>query len=144
MYNKILVAVDLSDDSHKVIAAAVGLAGEPAKLFLVHVVEPVAAAYSMDWYAVNINELHTEAIAFASERLKTIAKEEGLPEGQAYTLPGSPAAEVPNLAREIGADAIVIGSHGHSGWKALMIGSTAMKLLHHATCDVLTVHVGGD
>ena len=55
-------------------------------------------------------------------------------------MPGSPAAEVPNLAMEIEADAIVIGSHGHSGWKAL-IGSTAMKLLHHARCDVLTVHV---
>lgn len=140
MYNKILVAVDLSDDSHKVIATAVRLVKDPGKLCLVHVVEPVAAAYSMDLYAVNINELHEEAIAFARERLKAIAREEGLPEDQVFTLPGSPAAEVPNLAREIEADAIVIGSHGHSGWKAL-IGSTAMKLLHHATCDVLTVHV---
>ena len=140
MYNKILVAIDLSDDSHKVITTAVRLAEDPAKLFLVHVVEPVAAAYSMDLYAVNINELHEEAIAFAAERLKAIAREEGLQEDQIYTLPGSPAAEVPNLANEIDADAIVIGSHGHSGWKAL-IGSTAMKLLHHARCDVLTVHV---
>ena len=140
MYNKILVAVDLSDDSHKVITTAVRLAEDPAKLCLVHVVEPVAAAYSMDLYAVNINELHEEAIAFAGERLKAIAREEGLREDQVYTLPGSPAAEVPNLANEIEADAIVIGSHGHSGWKAL-IGSTAMKLLHHARCDVLTVHV---
>ena len=78
MYNKILVAIDLSDDSHKVIATAVRLAEDPAKLHLVHVVEPVAAAYSMDLYAVNINELHEEAIAFAAERLKAIAREEGL------------------------------------------------------------------
>ncbi len=143
MYSKILVAIDLSDDSRKVIATAARLAGDAAKLHLVHVVEPVAAAYSMDLYAVNINDLHEEAIAFAGERLKNIAKEEGLREDQAYTLPGSPASEVPNLAKEIGADAIVIGSHGHSGWKVL-IGSTAMKLLHHARCDVLTVHVGCD
>lgn len=140
MYNKILVAIDLSDDSHKVITTAVRLAEDPDKLHLVHVVEPVAAAYSMDLYAVNINELHEEAIAFAAERLKAIAREEGLQEDQIHTLPGSPAAEIPNLAMEIEADAIVIGSHGHSGWKAL-IGSTAMKLLHHARCDVLTVHV---
>lgn len=140
MYNKILVAVDLSDDSHKVIATAVRLAEDPAKLYLVHVVEPVAAAYSMDLYAVNISELHEEAVAYAAERLKKIAREDGLREDQIHTLPGSPAAEVPNLAEEIEADAIVIGSHGHSGWKAL-IGSTAMKLLHHAKCDVLTVHV---
>ena len=143
MYNKILVAIDLSDDSHKVITTAVRLAEDPAKLNLVHIVEPVAAAYSMDLYAVNINELHEEAIAFATERLKAIAREEGLREDQVHTLPGSPAAEIPNLATEIEADAIVIGSHGHSGWKVL-IGSTAMKLLHHARCDVLTVHVGCD
>ena len=141
MYNKILVAIDLSDDSHKVITTAVRLAEDPDKLHLVHVVEPVAAAYSMDLYAVNINELHEEAIAFAAERLKAIARDEGLQEDQIHTLPGSPASEVPNLAIEMEADAIVIGSHGHSGWKVL-IGSTAMKLLHHARCDVLTVHVG--
>ncbi len=140
MYHKILVAIDLSDDSRKVIAKAAQLAEDPAKLYLAHVVEPVAAAYSMDLYAVNINELHEEAIAFAAQRLKKIAAEQGLREDQIFALPGSPAVEVPNLAREIEADAIVIGSHGHSGWKAL-IGSTAMKLLHHARCDVLTVHV---
>ncbi len=140
MYNKILVAIDLSEDSGKVIATALRLAGDAAKLHLAHVVEPVAAAYSMDLYAVNINQLHEEATAFAQQRLTAIAKDKDLPENQTYTLAGAPASEVPNLAVEIGADAIVIGSHGHSGWKAL-IGSTAMKLLHHARCDVLTVHV---
>ncbi len=142
MYNKILVALDLSNDSKKVIDTAVKLAAHKVKeLHLVHVVEPVAAAYSMDIYAININELQQEAINLAEKRLEKIGKEIGIGSGQVHSLLGAPAPEIRNLAAEIGADAIVMGSHGHSGWK-LLLGSTATKVLHGATCDVLTVHVG--
>jgi universal stress protein A len=144
MYSKILVAVDLSNDSQKVIDTAVRMAGSDASLLhLVHVVEPVAAAYSMDIYAVNISELQQEAINFAEQRLEKIAGEIGVDKDRVHSLLGAPAPEVRNLANEIGADAIVIGSHGHSGWK-ILLGSTAIKVLHGATCDVLTVHVGND
>ncbi len=143
MYKKILVAIDLSNDSRKVIETAAKLAGDASKLHLVHVVEPVAAAYSMDIYAVNISELQQEAITFAEERLAKIGKEFKVGDDSVHTLLGAPAPEVRNLAAEIGADAIVIGSHGHSGWK-ILLGSTANKVLHGATCDVLTVHVGND
>jgi universal stress protein A len=141
MYNRILVAVDLSADSQTVIDTAAGVAGDVGKLHLVHVVEPVAAAYSMDIYAVNISELQQEAINFAEQRLKKICADVGVDSGHIHTLLGAPAPEIRNLANEIDADAIVIGSHGHSGWK-ILLGSTAIKVLHGATCDVLTVHVG--
>lgn len=142
MYNNILVAIDLSNDSQKVIDTAVRMAGsEIGKLNLVHVVEPVAAAYSMDIYAVNINELQQEAINMAEKRLEKLATEIGIGNDRTHTLLGAPASEIRNLASEINADAIVIGSHGHSGWK-ILLGSTAIKMLHGATCDVLTVHVG--
>ncbi|MCH7817585.1 MAG: universal stress protein [Proteobacteria bacterium] len=144
MYNKILVAVDLSSDSRKVIDTAVDMVNrDSSKLHLVHVVEPVAAAYSMDIYAVNIGELQQEAINMAEQRLKKIGNELDIGSDEVHTLLGAPAPEIRNLANEIGADAIVIGSHGHAGWK-ILLGSTAIKVLHGATCDVLTVHVGDD
>lgn len=144
MYNKIIVAVDLSKDSQKVIDTAVQMAGgDASKLTLVHVVEPVAAAYSMDIYAVNINELQQEAINLAEQRLEKIGEEIGISSDRVHTLLGAPASEVRSIASETGADAIVMGSHGHSGWK-ILLGSTAIKVLHGATCDVLTVHVGSD
>ena len=63
MYYNILVAVDLSNDSRKVIDTAERMAnGDVGKLHLVHVVEPVAAAYSMDIYAVNVSELQLSLI----------------------------------------------------------------------------------
>ena len=141
MYNTVLVAVDLSADSKKVIDTAVRLAGDTKKLHLVHVVEPVAAAYSMDIYAANVSELQQEAIKFAEERLAALGDEWGLAPGSTHSLLGAPAPEIRALAEEISADAIVIGSHGHSGWK-ILLGSTAIKVLHGAHCDVLTVYVG--
>ena len=144
MYQNILVALDLSKDSLKVIDKAVAAAdGSNSNIHLVHVVEPVAAAYSMDIYAVNINELQQEAIAMAEQKLKEIAKRLDIDETRVHTLLGAPGPEVRNLAAEVNADAIVIGSHGHSGWK-ILLGSTAIKVLHGATCDVLTVYVGED
>jgi universal stress protein A len=95
----------------------------------------------MDIYAVNINELQQEAIAISEKKLKEIAKRLNIDESKVHTLLGAPGPEVRNLAVEINADAIVIGSHGHSGWK-ILLGSTAIKVLHGATCDVLTVYVG--
>lgn len=143
MYNNILVAVDLSDDSNKVIEKALELAGGSEKLHLVHVVEPVAAAYTMDIYAANVSELQQEAIKFAEEKLKKLGKDIQIDSDRVHTLLGAPGPEIRNHADEIGADAIVIGSHGHSGWK-ILLGSTAIKLLHGSACDVLTVHVGND
>ncbi len=143
MYNTVLVAVDLSEDSKKVIKIAADLAGESSKLHLVHVVEPVAAAYSMDIYAVNVSELQQEAIKFAEQKLEKIGQELSIETDRVHTLLGAPAPEIRNLANELGADAIVIGSHGHSGWK-ILLGSTAIKVLHGSTCDVMTVHVGKD
>lgn len=143
MYNTVLVAVDLSEDSRKVIETAANLAGDSSKLHLVHVVEPVAAAYSMDIYAVNVSELQQEAIKFAEQKLEKIGEELSIDSTRVHTLLGAPGPEIRNLANELGVDAIVIGSHGHSGWK-ILLGSTAIKVLHGSTCDVLTVHVGKD
>ncbi len=144
VYNKILVAIDLSEDSQTVINAALKLVGGDAgKLHLVHVVEPIAAAYSMDAYALNINELQQEALSLAAGNLAEIGERSGISGNQQHTLLGSPAIEIRTLASEAETDAIVIGSHGHSGWKVLL-GSTANKVLHGACCDVLTVLVGKD
>ncbi len=56
--------------------------GEASRLNLVHVVEPIAAAYSMDIYAANVSELQQEAIKFAEERLAALGDEWGLVSGQ--------------------------------------------------------------
>lgn len=143
-YTNLLVAIDLSEESERVIGRAMELAdGDASRVNLIHVVEPVAAAYPIDAYAINMSKLQEEAIEIAGKRLAGFAAEHGIDEKQQFTVMGSPANEIRTRAEEIGANLIVIGSHGRSGWK-LLLGSTANKVLHGAKCDVLTVRVGAE
>ena len=144
MYNKVVVAVDLSDETEAVMDRALALVGAQAdKLVLAHVVEPVPAVWGMESYAIDPVNLQQQIVDNAATRLGELASKYGVGNDNVHALLGSPATEIRNLAEGQKADAIVIGSHGHAGWK-LMLGSTANKLLHGATCDVLTVHVGND
>lgn len=141
-YQKILVAIDLSNESIKVIKRAKKLAGgDCGKLHLVHVVEPIAAAYPIDAYAINVSKMQEEAMQIAKDRLADIGNECTIDSAQQHIVVGSAATEIRSMAQELGADLIVIGSHGRSGWK-LLLGSTANKVLHGSECDILTVHVG--
>ena len=56
-----------------------------------------------------------------------------------HVLVGHPARNVIKLAKDLGADLIVVGASGHSALYDRMIGSRAQKILHHATCPVLVV-----
>ena len=56
---------------------------------------------------------------------------------------GHPAEQIHGVAKELGADLIVIGTHGRHGF-ALLLGSTANAVLHGARCDILAVRVGKD
>jgi len=144
MYNKVIVAVDLSDESDKVLGRALELVDSQAdKLVLVHVVEPVPAVWGMETYAVDPINLQQQILENSAARLEEMGNAHGIDTANVHAVLGSPAPEIRNLAEIQKADAIVIGSHGNSGWK-LMLGSTANKLLHGAMCDVLTVHVGDE
>lgn len=50
---------------------------------------------------------------------------------------GSPVERILEVAQEIDADLIVLGSHGLGGWKRLLLGSVSDGVLHHAHCSVL-------
>jgi nucleotide-binding universal stress UspA family protein len=50
-----------------------------------------------------------------------------------------PANEIIRKAREVSADLIVVGSHGHTIIGGLLLGSVAYRLLHVAPCPVLVV-----
>ena len=47
--------------------------------------------------------------------------------------------EIGNAARELSSDLIVINTHGYTGLKHVMVGSTAERVIRHAPCPVLVV-----
>ena len=46
---------------------------------------------------------------------------------------------IADVARETGADLVVVGSHGHTAVGSLLLGSVTQKLLHVAPCPVLAI-----
>ena len=137
-YEHILAAVDLTEDCDPVIKRAVDLAGETAKLSLVHIVEPMAMAFGGD-VPMDLSQLQQQQFDQAKERLeRLIAKYPNLKKDQSHLTYGQPRQEIHHLAKEQGCDLIVVGSHGRHGL-ALLLGSTANDVLHGAPCDVLAV-----
>ena len=52
---------------------------------------------------------------------------------------GNPVPEILRTAQENGADLIVMGTHGRTGVRRLLMGSVAEAVLRKAPCPVLTV-----
>ena len=140
-YSRILVAVDLSEDSAMVVQRAQSVAaGINAELHLIHVIEPLSFAYGgdipMDFSGIQ-DEIHQQA----SAQLERFGQSNDIPAERQHIVLGRPEVEIHATAEEVGADLIVVGSHGRYGL-ALLMGSTANGVLHGASCDVLAVRVG--
>jgi nucleotide-binding universal stress UspA family protein len=56
---------------------------------------------------------------------------------------GRAQSEIPDTAKAIGADLIVLGTHGYSGPKHALLGGTAERVVRQAACPVLTVRRSG-
>lgn len=52
---------------------------------------------------------------------------------------GSPDSKIVESAEEIGADIIVVGSHGYNRWERLLLGSISDSVVRHSHCSVLVV-----
>ncbi|MFT7219579.1 MAG: universal stress protein A [Candidatus Azotimanducaceae bacterium] len=140
-YKHILVGVDLTVESRDVSRRACALGSAlGAKLSCVHVIEPLSLAYGGD-IPMDLSTIQEQIQDTATSHLAEFAKTLGIPEEDRHLIFGRPETEIHTLANEIGADLIVVGSHGRHGL-ALLLGSTANGVLHGAPCDVLAVRVG--
>lgn len=140
-YQKILVAIDLSEDSNVVVQRALRIArNNEAQLHLIHVIEPLSFAYGgdipMDFSGIQ-DEIHQQA----TSQLKQFAINNDIDDEHRHIVLGKPEVEIHATSKELGADLIVVGSHGRHGL-GLLMGSTANGVLHGASCDVLAVRVG--
>lgn len=139
-YTHILVGLDLSDESRQVLSRASALArANHANLTVVHVVEPLTFAYGGD-IPVDLSEIQQQLQTQATEQLARLASPFDIPAENQNILIGQPVAEIHEMADNIAADLIVVGSHGRKGL-ARLLGSTANGVLHGAKRDVLAVRV---
>ncbi|MBT4161216.1 MAG: universal stress protein [Gammaproteobacteria bacterium] len=140
-YQHILVGVDLTVESRDVSKRACALrTAFGARLSCVHVIEPLSLAYGGD-IPMDLSTIQEQIQETAKTHLAEFAESLSISEEDRHLIFGRPETEIHTLANEIGADLVVVGSHGRHGL-ALLLGSTANGVLHGAPCDVLAVRVG--
>lgn len=61
----------------------------------------------------------------------------GLPDAERRVVVGEPARAIVELAQEVGATVIVMGSRGHGGFRRAVLGSVSDHVTRHAPCPVL-------
>ena len=142
-YRHILLGVDLSAESRQVVDRAVVLRNASgAELSVIHVIEPLSFAYGGD-IPMDFSGIQEEIHKQAKSHMASLCDPLNIPESHRRLVVGRPETEIHHIAEEIGADLIVVGSHGRHGLSLLM-GSTANGVLHGARCDVLAVRVQDD
>ncbi len=143
-----LVPLDTSEIAQKVLLQAENLAlALPAKLILLHVIEPVSAyvpvGASMDLIATSPPDLEPEQTDLAKKRLEHMAgplRAKGL-EVDCQARFGLAVDEILDEAKTHCVDYIILGSHGHGALFHLFSGSVVTGILKHSACPVIVVPV---
>lgn len=145
---KILAAVDFSNATAGVIKTATEMAQAfGAELHLLHVIEPeptyTAYGFTPDEFPA-IHTFHEETRKRAQKTLDATASEVAA-QGLApvtHLGDGGPLQALEAKAKEIGADFVILGSHGHGVVAALLLGSVAEGMVRKAIVPTLVVPAG--
>ncbi len=142
----LVVGVDFSEQGERALSVAIAL-GEraKAKLQLFHALEiplPLFEPYAVSLPADFIGE----ARKTAEEKLaKAVDRTRAAGITASSRLGEMPAASaMADYAREVGADWIVVGTHGYTGLKHMLLGSVAERTVREAPCSVLVVRGSGN
>lgn len=144
MFDKVLVAVDLELEPAKHVLRR-ALALRPGEVWVAHVVEPQYVQYSIDptFTGSITHAMEKDAVAATRKRVSEICRDSGIPEDHQLVRLGRAADTIHDLAVEVGADTIIIGSQARTGIGRLL-GSTANSVLHNAPVNVMTIRMNGD
>ena len=136
---KILVPVDFSACSSKALQYALPFAREfSARIVLLHVVEPFIPVPEMT--TVNFEVIRKQTMTAAESEMKKLR--ESIPADvavEAVIREGNPYFEIGLATRQLSIDLIIIATHGRTGLAHVFMGSTAERVVRHASCPVLTV-----
>ena len=144
-YRTFIVPYDFSVHARAALFAATDLAKRlSADLHLIHVVEPPPYAYGAGMggaavpSSIDMTEIHEQATKSLRDVVDGIRDFPGKIEP--HVVEGSGIANVIcEFAEELGADLLVMGTHGRTGLAHVFLGSVAERTLRSAPCPVLTI-----
>jgi len=139
----LLVPVDFSEAAHKAVDWAVSFAKQTgARIDLVHVIEPRRL-----FHDTNPAFLAWDRQVMAEARRLLNATDRNAIGGKLSVHKeiriGNPCREICEMAKARNNDLLVISTHGFTGLKHLVLGSTTEKVVRYAPCSVLVVRGRG-
>jgi nucleotide-binding universal stress UspA family protein len=144
-FQTFVVPYDFSEHSRAALQMAIDLAQRfESDLHLVHVIQPPALAYAaygvpgMAAPPVGMLELREIAESALSEVAASVESECARVQTHVVESASIPDA-ICEVAGKVGADLIVMGTHGRTGLAHAFLGSVAERTLRRAPCGVLTV-----
>ncbi|NEX16439.1 MAG: universal stress protein [Halochromatium sp.] len=150
-YTHLLVGVDFAPESEPVLERALMLRDRfNARLSLVNVVDYVApgteyagGAFIAEPILPDDGNLEKTLLDLAQKEIDALGERLSVPAQDRIIEAGPTGRSIQNVARDIGADLIIVGVHERN-WLGRLLGSTPQSLLKHEVCDVLAVRLDGD
>ena len=146
MYKRILIATDGSEISKRAVAQGIALAEAlQAPVTAVFVIDtralpgahPVVPESIATYYQSILSEMRKMGESVVGEVVAAGAVA-GIPVDP-KVLCGSPAGTILDTATEVGADLLVMGTHGRTAIASVFLGSTAQTVCHHCRVPLLLV-----
>lgn len=136
MYDKLLVAIDESEPAGRALEQARGLAAlSKGSVHVLHVREHWVTR-GADWYVTDEDEAESLVNPAVAQLRDAGIDASGV---VAHALQGQVADAVWDAAESVGADLVVLGSHGRTAVGGLILGSVAYRVIHLARGPVLVV-----
>lgn len=140
---RIVAAVELGEPMKPVLlAAAEEVRRAGGKLYVLHCVAPLPAPGTMEIPVVTTPA--TDLIDAARIELTRGVAAMGLMPAEVKVEVGPAGSTILQVARELSADLVVVGTHGRSGPARLLLGSIAEEVLRASACNVMVVRAGGN
>ena len=136
-YKKIAVALDFSTIDQQNINNALSQGGKSADYLLLHVVESAGALVMKN----DIRDFESQS----DQKYLFQYAEELIQLGYKVTAQigyGNPKKEIPRLVTEYNADLLIMGAHGHKGFKDFLFGTTVDAVRHRIKIPLLIVRKG--
>lgn len=144
MATTVLLCTDGSDRSTHALSAGLALLAPDVHPIIVTVVEErdptLVTGAGLAGGVMSPEEferIDAQAVAAADARVEAARTALGLPDAEVRVLRGRPGHALVDLATEVGAAAIVMGSRGRGGLTRAVLGSVSDHLVRHAPCTVL-------
>lgn len=135
MHKSILIPVDLANVTvvNSLVDYASVLGSSDSKIILLNVVEEIP-----NWAAAGLpRDILDKSVQSSLEKLKSLAASFSI-EVEVEVRVGQPYKAILEVAKEKSAEMIIVASH-QPEQQSYFLGSTAAKVVRHATCSVLVV-----